>query len=82
VAINNYRYTGGGRYAVMKGLPILYRSSQEIRELIIEYAARTRAIPTTADGNWQIVPHEALEAILREARERDLRVGGAASDTR
>ena len=26
VAINNYRYTGGGGYSVYKGLPVLFRS--------------------------------------------------------
>ncbi len=72
VAINSYRYAGGGRYAVYKGLPIVYRSPQEIRDLIIEHVARSGVVPTTADGNWQLVPHEALEAILREARQRDL----------
>jgi 2',3'-cyclic-nucleotide 2'-phosphodiesterase/3'-nucleotidase len=76
VAINNYRYTGGGHYAVYQGLPIVYRSPQEVRELIIEYVTRTGAIPTTADGNWKIVPREALQAILREARERETRAGG------
>ncbi len=72
VALNNYRYTGGGRYEVLKGLPVVYRSPQETRELIIEYVTRTATVPTTADGNWRIVPHEALEAILGEAREREL----------
>ncbi len=69
VALNNYRYTGGGRYAMLKGLPVVRRSPQEVRELLIEYATRTGTIPTTADGNWEIVPREAQEAILREARE-------------
>ena len=72
VAMNNYRYTGGGRYAVYKGLPVVYRSPQEIRELILEYVTRTGTIPTAADGNWRIVPHEAFEALVREAREREL----------
>jgi len=75
VALNNYRYTGGGRYDVLKGLPVVYRSPQEIRELIIEHVTRTGRVPTTADGNWRIVPHEALEAILREAHERELPAG-------
>ncbi len=69
VAINNYRYTGGGKYEVFKGLPIVYRSSQEIRDLLLEYLARTHTIPTSADGNWQVLPPEAREAILRLARE-------------
>jgi len=79
VAINNYRYTGGGHYDVFKGLPVVYRSPQETRELIIEYVTRTGTIPGTADDNWRIVPREALEAILREAREREQTGGGAGS---
>ena len=67
-AVNNYRYAGGGRYTVLQGLPVVYRSPQEIRDLIIEYVSRTATIPTTADGNWRIVPSEALAAILGEAR--------------
>jgi len=62
VAINNYRYTGGGRYEY-KGLPTLYRSPQEIRELIIEYVSRTGKIPVESGDNWEIVPHEAVEAL-------------------
>jgi 2',3'-cyclic-nucleotide 2'-phosphodiesterase (5'-nucleotidase family) len=71
VAVNNYRYTGGARYTVLQGLLVVYRSPQGIRELIIEYVSRTKEIPTTADGNWKIVPQEAFEAILREARQRE-----------
>jgi 2',3'-cyclic-nucleotide 2'-phosphodiesterase / 3'-nucleotidase len=60
VAINNYRYAGGGNYGVLKGLPIVYRSSEEVRDLLIEYVARTKVIPTTTNGNWHIEPKEAL----------------------
>lgn len=69
VAINNYRYTGGGRYRVLQGLPVVYRSPQEVRELLIEYVARTGVIPGDSDRNWQILPREALDAILLEARQ-------------
>ncbi len=67
VAINNYRYTGGGRYNVYGGLSILYRSPEEIRELLIEYLARTKKIPAQADGNWEIVPAAARQALVNEA---------------
>jgi len=77
VAINNYRYTGGGGYSVYKDLPVVERSSDEIRELIIDYLARTKTFPTEADGNWSIEPREALDAILKaaqnEAAERNTR---------
>ncbi len=67
VAINNYRYTGGGRYSVYQGLRVVYRSPVEIRELMIDYLSRTKNIPSTADGNWKIVPREALAAIEKAA---------------
>ena len=71
VAINNYRYTGGGRYAVYQGLPIVYRSPEEIRDLIIEYASRTGTIPTEADGNWELVPAAARSALIEAERKQD-----------
>jgi len=63
VAINNYRYTGGGGYAVYKGLPVLFRSSSEIRELLINYLERTKEIPADPAGNWKMAPAEAVAAI-------------------
>jgi 2',3'-cyclic-nucleotide 2'-phosphodiesterase (5'-nucleotidase family) len=67
IAINNYRYTGGGRYTVFKGLPVLYRSPMEIRELLIAYLERVKRIAAEANGNWKIVPAEALRAIEKAA---------------
>jgi 2',3'-cyclic-nucleotide 2'-phosphodiesterase/3'-nucleotidase len=71
VATNNYRYAGGGRYATLKDLPVVYRSPVEIRELITEYISRTGKMLTEADGNWKLVPREAFEALVREARRRE-----------
>ena len=71
VAINNYRYTGGGHYDVFKGLPIVYRSPEEVRELIIDYVSRTGTIPTTSDGNWSLQPREAAQALIAEERRRE-----------
>jgi len=67
VAINNYRYTGGGRYDVFRGLPVIYRSPQEIRELLIDYLTRVGKIPAQADHNWEIVPDAARDAMIRQA---------------
>jgi 2',3'-cyclic-nucleotide 2'-phosphodiesterase/3'-nucleotidase len=71
VATNNYRYSGGGRYATLQGLPVVYRSPMETRELIIEYVSRTGKLLTEANGNWKIVPREAYEALVKEARQRE-----------
>ncbi len=75
VATNNYRYTGGGRYEVYRGLPVVYRSPQEIRELLIEYLSRTKTIPPRADNNWEIIPAEAREALVRQALAQEKGAG-------
>jgi 2',3'-cyclic-nucleotide 2'-phosphodiesterase / 3'-nucleotidase len=67
VAINNYRYSGGGGYSIYKGLPIVEQPGIEIRDLLIDYLTRTGKIPATADGNWKIVPQEAVAAMEKQA---------------
>jgi len=56
LATNNYRVNGGGGYVMYKGAPVVYRSSEEIRELIIDWVERHKTIPTAPDNNWKIVP--------------------------
>ena len=56
LATNNYRLNGGGGYTMYKESPVVYRSSEEIRELIIDWVERHKAIPTTPTNNWRIVP--------------------------
>jgi 2',3'-cyclic-nucleotide 2'-phosphodiesterase / 3'-nucleotidase len=55
LATNNYRVNGGGGYTMYKGAPVVYRSSQEIREMIIDWVERNKTIPTDPDNNWKIV---------------------------
>ena len=69
VAINNYRYTGGGGYSVYKSLPILEQPGLEIRDLLIDYLTRTGKIPSDLDANWKIVPAEAVTAMEKQARD-------------
>ena len=71
LAINNYRYTGGGHYDVYRGLPIVYRSPVEIRELVIEYLMKTKKIPPSGDGNWKIIPAEAVTAMEKASAEQE-----------
>jgi len=56
VAINNYRLNGGGGYTMYKTAPIVYRSSAEIRDLVIDWVERHHDIPTEPDNNWRILP--------------------------
>ena len=55
VVTNNYRVNGGGGFTMYKGAPVVYRSSAEVRELIIDWVEKNKAIPTTTDNNWRIV---------------------------
>jgi len=56
LAINNYRANGGGRYTMYKNAPVVFRSSTEIRELIIDWVERNKRIPVEATNNWRLVP--------------------------
>jgi len=55
VVTNNYRVNGGGGYTMYKDAPVVYRSSEEVRELIIDWVERHQTIPPQANNNWRIV---------------------------
>ncbi|HXM47128.1 MAG TPA: 5'-nucleotidase C-terminal domain-containing protein [Pyrinomonadaceae bacterium] len=55
VVTNNYRVNGGGGFTMYKYAPVVYRSSAEVRELIIDWVERNKVIPTQADNNWRII---------------------------
>lgn len=56
LATNNYRVNGGGGYSMYKDAPVIYRSSEEIRELIIDWVERNKTVPAKPNNNWRIVP--------------------------
>ena len=56
LATNNYRVNGGGGYTMYKNAPVVYRSSEEIRELMIDWMERNKTIPTQPTNNWRILP--------------------------
>jgi 2',3'-cyclic-nucleotide 2'-phosphodiesterase / 3'-nucleotidase len=55
VVTNNYRVNGGGGFTMLKDAPVVYRSSEEVRELIIDWVERNKTISTQASNNWRIV---------------------------
>ena len=55
LATNNYRVNGGGGYSMYKGAPVVHRSSEEIRELIIDWVERNKIVPSEPNDNWKIV---------------------------
>ena len=56
LATNNYRVNGGGGYTMYKDAPVVYRSSEEIRELIIDWVERNKTVPVKPNNNWRLVP--------------------------
>ncbi|MEO8026936.1 MAG: 5'-nucleotidase C-terminal domain-containing protein [Bryobacteraceae bacterium] len=71
IAVNNYRYGGSGGYTMFPGAKVLWRSTAEIRDLIIRYYSgkdNAKAIlPEKADGNWRIVPEAARRRLIQES---------------
>jgi 2',3'-cyclic-nucleotide 2'-phosphodiesterase (5'-nucleotidase family) len=55
VVTNNYRVNGGGGFTMYKDAPVVYRSSAEVRELIIDWVEKNKTVPTQASNNWRIV---------------------------
>ncbi len=58
LATNNYRVNGGGGYSMYKDAPVVYRSSEEIRELIIDWLEKNKTVPVKPNNNWRIVPQD------------------------
>ncbi len=53
---NNYRVNGGGGFSMYKAAPVVYRSSEEIRDLIIDWVERYKIIPPEPTNNWRLLP--------------------------
>jgi 2',3'-cyclic-nucleotide 2'-phosphodiesterase (5'-nucleotidase family) len=70
MALNNYRQTGGGGYAMLSGAPVVYDKQQEIRQLLIDEVRRKGTI-SPADyftPNWRIEPSSAVASLYGQLR--------------
>ncbi len=67
IAVNNYRAGGSGGYSMFRGAKILWRSPDEIRDLVIQYYSEHKTLPAHPDNNWRVVPEAALRTLEREA---------------
>ncbi len=54
VAINNYRLNGGGGYSMFRDAKVLYRSSTEIRDLVVDWIRLNPDIPSEPTHNWRL----------------------------
>jgi 2',3'-cyclic-nucleotide 2'-phosphodiesterase/3'-nucleotidase len=67
IAVNNYRAGGSAGYSMFRGAKILWRSPDEIRDLVIQYYSDHKTLPAHPDNNWRVVPEAALRTLEREA---------------
>lgn len=72
IALNNYRAGGSGGYEMFRGAPVLWRSYENIRELMIRYYG-DHQLPSASDNNWKIVPDAARQELGREIRAESRR---------
>lgn len=58
LALNNYRQTGGGGYAMLRGARVVYDRQQEIRQLLVDEIRRRKVILPSEYfvKNWAFVP--------------------------
>ncbi|HET7458036.1 MAG TPA: 5'-nucleotidase C-terminal domain-containing protein [Gemmatimonadaceae bacterium] len=78
MALNNYRQTGGGGFAMLRGAPLVYDKQQEIRQLLIDEVRRRGTIKPSDyfHDNWRLEPAAAV-ARAYSAGRREPGEGGA-----
>jgi len=57
LATITFRVNGGAGYTMFKNARVVYRSTKDLRELIIDWVKRNRQIPATPTNNWRLLPH-------------------------
>ncbi len=67
IAINNYRAGGSAGYGMFVGARVLWRSQEEIRDMIVRYYTERQSLPAEANGNWRVIPAAARRTLEKEA---------------
>ncbi|HYP04933.1 MAG TPA: 5'-nucleotidase C-terminal domain-containing protein, partial [Bryobacteraceae bacterium] len=67
IAVNNYRAAGSNGYTMYQGAKVVWRSYEDIRDLMVRYYA-DHELPSAPDNNWRVVPETAHQALLGETR--------------
>lgn len=70
MALNNYRQTGGGGFAMLRDAPVVYDRQAEIRDLLIDEVRRKGTL-VPADyfhPNWRLVPSSAIGQLMTSLR--------------
>jgi 2',3'-cyclic-nucleotide 2'-phosphodiesterase/3'-nucleotidase len=69
IAVNSYRAGGSAGYTMFRGAKVLWRSSEDIREMMIQFYTNKGELPAAPDLNWHVTPEEAHQELRREAQE-------------
>ena len=67
IAVNNYRAGGSAGYQMFKNGKVVWRSNEEIRDMIIQFYSDHKPLPARAVGNWRVVPEGARKVLEAEA---------------
>jgi 2',3'-cyclic-nucleotide 2'-phosphodiesterase (5'-nucleotidase family) len=70
MALNNYRQTGGGGFAMLHGAPVVHDKQEEIRDLLIA-EVRTKGLLRPQDyhtPNWRLEPASVVAEAYRSMR--------------
>ncbi len=81
LALNNYRQTGGGGFAMLRGAPVVYDKGEEIRQLLMDEVRRRGTINpwNYCTRNWRIVPARAVGLLydqMHRANREDAHAAG------
>jgi len=70
MALNNYRQTGGGGFAMLRDAPVVYDRQLEIRQLLIDEVRRKGTLSPNDyfHANWRIVPATAIGGLLKSSQ--------------
>jgi 2',3'-cyclic-nucleotide 2'-phosphodiesterase / 3'-nucleotidase len=67
LAVNNYRAAGSAGYSMYKNAKILWRSGEEIRDMIVHYYGERKQLPVEPDNNWRVLPEAARRTLEKQA---------------
>lgn len=61
MAVNNYRQSGGGGYAMLASAPVVYDRQQDIRQLLIDEVTRLHSVRKAdfTSHSWSFIPPSA-----------------------
>ncbi len=67
LAVNNYRAAGGAGYSMFRGAKVVWRSTEEIRDMVVSYYIEKKQLPVKPDDNWRVIPEGARKVLVQEA---------------